>query len=125
MTIEELAELVERKKEVTVINKGVTPLALLGIAFIVLKVMGYITWSWWWVLAPFWIPVCIGIITLVALMVIVGIFASKTVQVEIPQKEEPKEEPKVKEEAKTEEKKPKKTSKQKANGKENIKGSDK
>lgn len=30
---------------------------LLTIAFIVLKLCNVITWSWWWVLAPLWIPV--------------------------------------------------------------------
>lgn len=29
-------------------------LGLLGIVFITLKLIGTITWSWWWVLAPFW-----------------------------------------------------------------------
>jgi len=28
----------------------------LGIVFIVLKLAGVIYWSWWWILAPFWIP---------------------------------------------------------------------
>jgi hypothetical protein len=28
---------------------------LLTIAFIVLKLCGVITWSWWWVLSPIWI----------------------------------------------------------------------
>ena len=27
---------------------------MLGVAFVVLKLMGYIDWSWWWVTAPFW-----------------------------------------------------------------------
>lgn len=31
--------------------------SLLTIVFIVLKLTGYITWSWVWVLAPLWIPV--------------------------------------------------------------------
>jgi len=35
---------------------------LLGIVFIVLKLTGVINWSWWWVLAPFWIPISIIII---------------------------------------------------------------
>ena len=35
---------------------SVSVLNLLGVAFIVLKLTGYITWSWWWVLAPFWAP---------------------------------------------------------------------
>lgn len=30
---------------------------LLGIAFVILKLVGVINWSWWWVTAPFWIPV--------------------------------------------------------------------
>lgn len=28
---------------------------VLGIVFIVLKLTHVIDWSWWWVLAPFWI----------------------------------------------------------------------
>lgn len=35
---------------------------LLTIAFIVLKLCNVINWSWWWVLAPIWIPVSFGII---------------------------------------------------------------
>lgn len=27
---------------------------LLTIVFIALKLTGYISWSWWWVLAPMW-----------------------------------------------------------------------
>ena len=33
---------------------GIGFLGLLTIVFIVLKLMGYITWSWLWVLAPLW-----------------------------------------------------------------------
>ena len=28
----------------------------LGLVFIVLKLLSIITWSWLWVLSPFWIP---------------------------------------------------------------------
>ena len=28
----------------------------LTVAFVVLKLLGKISWSWWWVLAPTWIP---------------------------------------------------------------------
>ena len=28
---------------------------VLGVVFIVLKLVGVIDWSWWWVLSPFWI----------------------------------------------------------------------
>ena len=44
---------------------------IIGIIFIVLKLIGLIEWSWVWVLAPFWIG---AIITILAL--IVGVIAS-------------------------------------------------
>jgi hypothetical protein len=28
--------------------------SLLQVAFITLKLTGYINWSWWWVLSPIW-----------------------------------------------------------------------
>ena len=43
----------------------------LGLVFIVLKLLNIITWSWLWVLSPFWIPFIIGII-LVILSIIFG-----------------------------------------------------
>jgi hypothetical protein len=35
---------------------GINFFGLLAIVFITLKLTGYITWSWWWVLAPLWMP---------------------------------------------------------------------
>ena len=51
-------------------NTGIGVFGLLGVAFVVLKLTGYITWSWWWVTAPFWggfllIIAIIGIMALV------------------------------------------------------------
>jgi len=34
---------------------------LLAIVFITLKLIGYITWSWWWVLGPLWMPLAVVI----------------------------------------------------------------
>lgn len=31
-------------------------LGLLGLLFITLKLCSVLEWSWWWVLAPFWLP---------------------------------------------------------------------
>jgi hypothetical protein len=57
----------EPKKEVVVRTNGIGFFGLLAIVFITLKLTGYITWSWWWVLAPLWIPfaVVFGILFLV------------------------------------------------------------
>ena len=35
---------------------------VLGIVFIVLKLVHVIDWSWWWVLSPFWISISIWIL---------------------------------------------------------------
>jgi uncharacterized protein (DUF983 family) len=43
---------------------------LLTILFIALKLTNQIQWSWWWVLAPIWIPAAL----VVALLLIVLIF---------------------------------------------------
>ena len=51
---------------------GIGFAGLLGIVFIVLKLCNVIEWSWWWVLAPFWIPFGIAIIDF--LITIVGAF---------------------------------------------------
>lgn len=41
---------------------GLSFLSVLGIVFIVLKLTGTISWSWWWVLAPFWTPFAISLV---------------------------------------------------------------
>lgn len=49
-------------------------LGALTIAFIVLKLTGSIGWSWWWVLAPFWIPWALvgAIFSIIFLVALVG-----------------------------------------------------
>lgn len=45
-------------------------LSLLLVAFIVLKLCGVISWSWWWVLSPVWIPLClIALVVLIYLII--------------------------------------------------------
>jgi hypothetical protein len=53
---------------------GIGVLGLLGVVFIVLKLLGKITWSWWWVTAPFWAP---WAIVLPILAVVFVVMASK------------------------------------------------
>jgi len=49
---------------------GVGCLSLLGILFIALKLLGKITWSWWWVLSPFIINAVIIIILIIVVLAI-------------------------------------------------------
>ena len=56
-----------------IVNGGVGFGGLLTIVFIVLKLLGVISWSWLWVLAPTWIPMGIGLILYVIAALFVGI----------------------------------------------------
>ena len=51
-------------------TSGVNFLGLLTLLFIGLKLTGYIAWSWIWVLAPLWIPVCISLLILSAVVIL-------------------------------------------------------
>ena len=47
-------------------SSGIGVFGLLGVSFVVLKLTGYIDWSWWFVTMPFWfgfgilLVICIG-----------------------------------------------------------------
>jgi hypothetical protein len=36
--------------------------SVLLVVFVVLKLTDNIDWSWWWVLSPIWIPLCLVIV---------------------------------------------------------------
>lgn len=55
------------KDSKTQTSGGIGFFEILAIAFIALKLMGIITWSWWWVLAPLWAPVAVILIIAAAL----------------------------------------------------------
>lgn len=45
--------------------------SVLALIFITLKLCGVITWSWWWVLSPFWIGFAIiAAVFLVAIIIV-------------------------------------------------------
>jgi hypothetical protein len=44
---------------------------LLGLIFITLKLVGVISWSWWWVLAPFWIPFALMILIMIIVLLVI------------------------------------------------------
>lgn len=48
---------------------GIGFTGLLAIVFITLKLCGVISWSWWWVLAPLWIPFIL--IVLIVLFIVI------------------------------------------------------
>lgn len=52
-------------------SSGIGFAGLLTIVFITLKLIGKITWSWWWVLSPLWI----GASIVLAILAVVGLIA--------------------------------------------------
>ena len=60
-------------------NTGIGFTGLLTIAFIVLKLTGHISWSWWWVLSPIWISICVvlGVLLVVGIVYLIIYWISK------------------------------------------------
>lgn len=50
-------------------SSGIGFTGLLAVAFIVLKLTGFINWTWFWVLSPIWMPIVVFIV----ILVIIGI----------------------------------------------------
>ena len=60
----------------TVIGGGLTFLQVLFLIFLVLKLTGktvVASWSWWWVTAPLWGGVAIGVVVWIIIMIILGL----------------------------------------------------
>ena len=64
------------KNNSTTVKAGVGLAELMFLVFLVLKLIGFIDWSWWWVTAPLWIPFII-VIVLFVICAIMYFVASK------------------------------------------------
>jgi len=49
---------------------GIGFFGLLTLIFITLKLTNYIDWSWWWVLAPMWIPIVLVLLFILTFIAI-------------------------------------------------------
>jgi hypothetical protein len=54
---------------------GIGFFGLLAVLFIGLKLTGYVSWSWWWVLAPIWGPFVLAILILLVILGLALIFS--------------------------------------------------
>ena len=57
----------------TTASGGIGFFGLLFIAFLVLKLTHVIDWSWWWVTAPLWGGLAIGVGILLIILLVLGI----------------------------------------------------
>lgn len=53
-------------------SSGIGIFGILGIVFIILKLINVITWSWWWVLLPIYGPIVL--LTIIIILTIVTLF---------------------------------------------------
>ena len=49
---------------------GIGLVGTLTVVFVDLKLLGLITWSWWWVLSPIWIPISLVVVLLIIAIII-------------------------------------------------------
>lgn len=52
---------------------GIGFTGLLTVLFVGLKLTNVITWSWWWVLSPIWIPILLLIIILIIAAIFIAV----------------------------------------------------
>jgi len=45
------------------------------LVFLILKLVGVINWSWWWITAPLWGSLALVVATLIIVIIIAGIIA--------------------------------------------------
>ena len=53
---------------------GIGFTGLITIVFIILKLVGTIDWSWWWVLSPLWITFALFILIFILILLVICIF---------------------------------------------------
>ena len=54
------------------VRSGMGLPTVLTVIFVVLKLVGVVDWSWWWVFSPLWISFLISIVLVIILSIFVG-----------------------------------------------------
>ncbi len=65
-------------KKTSLFSGNITFLELLTLIFITLKLVGKISWSWWWVLSPLWIAGLVGIVIMLIAKILSDLLDKRT-----------------------------------------------
>ena len=57
------------KDNKTTTSGGIGFVGMLQVALIVLKLLGKIDWSWWWVWSPSWISAILGVLVFIVCLI--------------------------------------------------------
>lgn len=60
-----------------IVDDGLGLCGILTIIFVLCKIFGIITWSWWWVFAPIWIPFLLGVLFIIFMVVVLLVYEVK------------------------------------------------
>lgn len=86
--IKKLDEVLRKYQTTQVINRGISPLSILGVALVVLKAKGIISISWFWVLAPFWLPIVLALFLVFVILLGVAVLAYKGAEITVEKEKE-------------------------------------
>ena len=56
-------------------RRGLSLSTVVLVVFVILKLVGSIAWSWWWVLSPLWIPIAFWLILIFIGLIIASVDA--------------------------------------------------
>ncbi len=59
-------------------NAGLSLTTIVFLIFLILKLTGNIDWSWWWVLSPLWIPICVFLFVFIITILIALLYIAHT-----------------------------------------------
>lgn len=86
--IKKLDEVLRKYQTTYVVNRGIGSLSLLGVALVVLKAMGYISISWFWVFAPFLLPIVIALFLVFVILLGVVVLVHKDAEITVEKEKE-------------------------------------
>ena len=68
-----------KERDISVHNGGLGFAGALFLVFLVLKLLGKITWSWWWVTAPLWggLAIATAVLAVTAIVIVAGLLGEK------------------------------------------------
>lgn len=86
--IKKLDEVLSKYQTTYVVNRGIGSLSLLGVALVVLKAMGYISISWFWVLIPFWLPIVLALFCIFVILLGIAVLVREDAEIIVEKEEE-------------------------------------
>lgn len=85
---ETLLEIRDKLKDINSNKKGIGTMPLIFLILATLKISGAVTFSWWYVTMPLWLPtlIVLGVLLIGIVLVMIALIVSATIESEIDKK---------------------------------------